>query len=140
MTVALIDDQALGAVLRGSTPRRLRRRTLATTGHWYVRLCRAVLAASTPPGALSGPFEELPPRYRDRAVQALVELPEDVELVSLRDLGPAIGRIGARHRLNILQAEALAAAEHLDAEVFLTTPSPLLETALATEGRRVHLL
>lgn len=46
MTFALIDDQALGAVLRRQTPRSLRRRQLATTGHWYVRLCQAALEAA----------------------------------------------------------------------------------------------
>jgi hypothetical protein len=44
VTVALIDDRLLGAVLRGSTPRGLRRADFATTGYWYVRLCQAVLA------------------------------------------------------------------------------------------------
>ena len=45
MTVALIDDQLLGQVLRGATPRSLAAAELYTTGYWYVRLCQAALGA-----------------------------------------------------------------------------------------------
>ena len=102
MTVALIDDQALGAVLRGDVPAPLAGLALATTGCWYARLCQVVLSATERPGALSRPFEELPEAHRRRAVDALVELPIQVELLSLRHLGPAIGRIRQRHSLNLL--------------------------------------
>ena len=135
MTVALIDDQALGAVLRGEAPAPLAGRALATTGCWYVRLCQAVLSATERPGVLSGPFEELPEAHRSRAFDALVELPVQIDLVSLRHLGPAIGRLRQRHSLNLLAGEAVAAANHLDADVFLSAPSPMLEKALAIEGR-----
>ncbi len=136
MTVALIDDQALGAVLHGETLSLLAGRALATTGCWYVRLCQAVLAATGRPGVLSGPFEQLPEARRRQAVEALIELPAEVELLSLRHLGPAIGRLRQRHSLNLLAGEALAAANHLGADVFLSAPSPNLEQALMAEGRR----
>ena len=135
MTVALIDDQALGAVLRGEAPALLGGRVLATTGGWYVRLCQAVLSATERPGVLSRRFEELPDKHRHQAVDALVELPVQIELVSLRHLGPAIGRLRQRHSLNLLTGEAVAAAKHLGADVFLSAPSPMLEQALAIEGR-----
>ena len=135
MTVALIDDQALGAILRGERPASLAGRDLATTGCWYVRLCQAVLAATERPGVLSQPFEELPEAHRRRAVDALVELPTHIELLSLRHLGPTIGRLRERHSLNLLAGEALAAANRLGADVFLSAPSPMLEQALADEGR-----
>ncbi|HVF76609.1 MAG TPA: hypothetical protein VM938_16350 [Acidimicrobiales bacterium] len=138
MTVALVDDQVLGAVLRGSTPRALRRRQLATTGYWYVRLCQAVLTAAERPGTLAAPFASLPAAQRRRAVAALVELPDEIELLSLRTLAPDIGMLRQRHALNVLGTEALAAAIALDATVYLSTPSPLLEQALAAEGRPVH--
>ena len=134
MTFALIDDQALGAVLRRQTPRALRRRQLATTGHWYVRLCQAALRSSGHAGVLSGPFHELPPDQRDRAVDLLLELPPEIELLSLRQLAPAIGRLRADHQLNMLSIEALAAAKALNAEVFLSVESPGLEAALTAEG------
>jgi hypothetical protein len=138
VTVALIDDQALGLVLRRKTPRALRRFELATTGYWYVRLCQAVFGALDRPGTLSLPFTELPDELRERALAAVLELPASIELVSLRDLAPDIGRLRTRHQLNILGIEALAAAARLDADVYLSAPSPRLEAALAVEGRRVR--
>ena len=134
MTVVLIDDQALGAVLRGEPPPVLTERSLATTGCWYVRLCQAVLSAVGRAGVLSGPFEHLPEARRRQAIDALIELPADVGLVSLRQLGPAIGRLRDRHSLNLLAGEAVAAANYLDADVFLSAPSPNLERALVAEG------
>jgi hypothetical protein len=135
VSIALIDDQALGAVLRGERPVPLAGRDLATIGCWYVRLCQAVLAASERPGVLSRPFEELPEAHRRRAVDALVELPAHIELISLRHLGFAIARLRERHSLNLLAGEAVAAANHLGADVFLSAPSPRLEEALVGEGR-----
>jgi hypothetical protein len=133
VTIALVDDQLLGAVLRGNTPRSLRSRELYTTGHWYVRLCQAVLSASERRGALSRPFAELPEPLRARAMDAVLELPAEVGLVSLRTLGPVIARLRPQHRLNILGIEVVAAARHLGAEVHLSAPSPLVEEAIATE-------
>jgi hypothetical protein len=140
VTVALIDDQLLGAVLRGSTPRSLRRFDLATTGYWYVRLCQAVLAADDRRGVLSAPFADLPEGLRPQAIAAALELPEAIDLLSLRQLAPDIGRLRQRHALNILGMEALAAALRLQAEVVLSTPSPRLEVALATEQRACRIL
>ncbi|MGH9152458.1 MAG: hypothetical protein ACRD03_08695 [Acidimicrobiales bacterium] len=135
MTVALIDDEVLGAVLRGERPAVLAGHDLATTGCWYVRLCQAVLSASERTGVLSRPFEGLPEAHRRRAFDALVELPSHIELLSLRHLGPAIGRLRERHSLNLLAGEAVAAANHLGADVVLSAPAPRLEEALAAEGR-----
>jgi len=139
VSVALVDDQLLGDVLRGHTPRGLRRFELATTGYWYVRLCQAVLVATGRPGVLASPFAELPESLRERSIAALLDLPEDIELVSLRDLAPDIGRLRSRHSLNILGMEVLAAAIRLDADVVLSTSSPRLEAALAAEGRSCRL-
>lgn len=140
MTIALVDDRILSSILRGTPPRSLRRFEPATTGYWYVRLCQAVLGASSRTGALSGPFADLPHRLRDRGLAVVTELPDDIALVSLRDLAPLIGRLRRRHALNILGMEALAAAVHLPAEVFLSAPSPHLQAALDEEGRRWHLV
>jgi hypothetical protein len=69
-------------------------------------------------------------------MQALIQLPHEVGLVSLRELGPLMGELRSRHDLNVLGMEVLAAAVLLDAEVFLTAPSPRLQQALALESRR----
>ena len=135
----LIDDQLLGTVLRGHRPRSLpRRATLFTTGYWYVRLCQAALNVADRTGVLSAPFAALPADQRERAVAAVLELPEEVGLVGMRTLGPLIARLRGRHRLNILGSEALAAAVYLEAEVALSARSPRLERALVAESRRVR--
>lgn len=135
----LIDDQLLGTVLRGSPPPR-QGADAFTTGYWYVRLCQAVLGSSAGSGALSAPLASLPAPIRDRAIQTLVQLPQDIGLISLRTLAPIIGRLRHRHDLNILGMEVLAAAVHLDADVFLSAPSPRLQEALNRESRRVEVV
>ena len=59
--------------------------------------------------------------------------------MSLRLLGPLIGQLRRRHQLNMLSIEALAAALYLEADVYLSAPSPRLEEALRAEGRSVQL-
>ena len=109
-----------------------------TTGYWYVRLCRSVLNSAGPAGVLSASFAALPPATRTRALRALLELPEEIGLESLRTLAPLIGH--QRHRLNALGIEVLAAAVHLQADVYLSAPSPRLEETLRAEHRHVELV
>ncbi len=137
MTVALIDDQFLGQVLRGRTPRSLASKELYTTGYWYVRLCQAVLGANERTGSLSRPFAELPPALREKALSVVLELPADIGLISSRKLAPTIAQLRQHHQLNILSIEVLAAATRLRAEVFLSAPSPMLEGALRHENLTV---
>jgi hypothetical protein len=134
MTAALIDDQLLGQVLRGRTPRSLASAEMYTTGHWYVRLCQAVMAAGQRTGVFSRPFAQLPPALRHRAMNAILDLPDEIGLISLRQLAPTIGQLRQHHKLNILGIEALATAMHLGAAVHLSAPSPLLEAALRHEN------
>jgi hypothetical protein len=132
--IVLVDDQLLSRVLRGERPRPvLSPDEVFTTGYWYVRLCQAALAVAERPGALSAPFAALPRDRREQALAAVMELPEEIGLLSLRELGPVIGRLRGRHELNILGMEALAAAVQLNATVALSARSPRLEAALAAE-------
>lgn len=135
----LVDDQYLSAVLRtGRPPEQLDLGdTFYTTGCWYVRLCQAVLGAGGRSGTLSAPFAQLPVEQAHQAMTALLELPGEIGLLSLRELGPVIGGLRRRHQLNALGMEALAAAVALDACVLLSVPSLRLEEALAAEGRNV---
>jgi hypothetical protein len=139
MSNALIDDQLLGKVLRGQTPKFLDSKSLHTTGYWYVRLCQAVLGAQDRLGTLSGPFAELPEALRRSAMSAVLELPSEIGLVSLRELGPVIAQLRGDHQLNILNIEVLAAATHLNADVFLSAPSPMLESALTQRKLKVKV-
>ena len=135
----LVDDQLLGELLRGGDPPRPEERVY-TTGYWYVRLCQAVFGASERTGALSRPFGGQSPAIRERAIRRLVELPDEIGLESLRTLAPLIGQLRLRHRLNAPGLEALAAAVHLEATVFLSAPSPRLEQALRAEGLHVEVI
>lgn len=140
MTTALIDDQILSQVLRKRTPRILASKTLYTTGYWYVRLCQAVMNAQDRTGVVSRPFADLPTPLRDRAIKTVLELPSEIGIVSLRELGPSIARLRHDHQLNVLTIEALAAAIFLDAHVYISTPSSLLETALAQHKIKAKIL
>lgn len=137
----VVDDQLLSVVLRGeSLPGHLDSSgPIFTTGYWYVRLCQAALGVADRPGALSAPCAALPPDRRERALAALLELPDEIGLISLRVLAPVIAQLRVRHRLNILSIEAVAAAVHLGATVALSVRSPRLEAALAAEGRAVEI-
>jgi len=138
----LVDDQVLSLLLRGEPPAALVNAgdAIFTTGYWYVRLCQAVLGAADRPGALSSPFIALPPESRDHALAAVLELPEEIGLLSLRELAPVIARLRARYQLNILGMEALAAAVQLDALVVLSARSPRLEDALLAEARTFEVV
>lgn len=130
--ITLVDDRTLSRLLRGVISID---GDIYTTGLWYVRLCQAVLSSTRPPaGKLSKPIADLPSPERDAAIRALVRLPEDIGLLSLRHLGPTIAELRNRHQLNLLAIEALAAAKVLGATVHLTTDSPRLEAALYEEG------
>lgn len=131
----LLDDQHLDRYLqRGARPKGAGRNAqLYTTGYWYVRLCQAVLGGGAR-GVLSATFRGLTPTHQERALAALVQLPDEIGLVSLRDLGPVIGELRQRHDLNVLSSEALAASMYLGAKVALSVRSPRLEAALASEG------
>lgn len=139
MKPALVDDRYLSDALRSTAVPRLEGRDLFTTGYWYVRLCQAVLGGRGTSGVLSGPFASLPDGIRSRATAAVMQLPDAIGLVSLRELAPLMGGLRRRHSLNVLGMEALAAAKYLDADVFLHTASPQLQTALAYEGLLVQL-
>ncbi len=81
----------------------------------------------------------LPPELRRRALAAVMALPEEIGLLSLRTLAPLIGELRRAYDMNLLGIEALAAARHLGASVFLSARSPRLEAALEREGVEVRL-
>lgn len=130
MTTVLVDDAILGQILRGAPHPLPPDATVFTTGCWYVRLCQAVLRGDEARGRLSRPFAEHPPALRRRALDAALDLPVSIGLLSLREIGPSMGRIQRDEALNLLGTEALAAAQHLGAAVHLSTPNPRLQGAL----------
>lgn len=139
MRPALLDDGHLSAVLRGTGVAELDGRDLYTTGYWYFRLCQAVLGGRGASGMLSGPLASLPADLRSRATAAVMQLPDAIGLVSLRELAPIMGQLRRDHSLNVLGVEALAAAKYLHADVFLDAASPKLQAALALEHVSVQV-
>ncbi len=116
----LLDDHLLrdwlagpDAALRGA----IRRDSLATTNLFYARLCKS--AARQQDGALLGGWD---PDERDALIGALVSLPDEFEVVAMRDLAWRMGQLVAQHHgLSTLSSEAVAAAEHLGARVLVSS-------------------
>ena len=135
----VIDDRLLRAVLARAEPtqlRRIRRRgEVYTTGHFYLRLCRAAASPATT-GVLSGPIGALSDEERVSFVRELIELPDTVGMVSLGDLGWRMGELVRSYRLNVLGLEVLAAAERLGATVCMAAGNegPLLREAVLGLG------
>ena len=133
----LVDDHILLSLLLGEEPRELRPRggLIATTGLWYHRLCRA-LADQAVVGSMSRRLGSVSPEVAAGVIAAVIELPESVELVSLRALGWPMGELvrdGAR--LNLLSLEALAAARLLGAEICCAQGN---ENELLMDAARAH--
>ena len=92
---------------------------IATTGLWYHRLCRA-LSDQAVVGSMSRRLGGVQMAVAADAVAAVIDLPDTIELLSLRTLGWPMARIGhSGARLNLLSLEAIAAAIHLRAEICL---------------------
>lgn len=121
MSTVLLDDHLLLRVLLEDEPATLRPAgaTLATTGLWYHRLGRA-LADQRVVGSMSRRLGAVDPAVAAGVLGAVIDLPDTIELVSLRTLGwpmAELARVGPR--LNLLSLEAIAAALHLPAVVCL---------------------
>jgi len=104
----------------------------ATTNHYLYRLCRSVVSA--PGAALTGAW----PAEQRRALGArLLELPASVEVVPMRTLAFRMAEIAGGHRLSTLGAEAVAAAEHLDAPLYVWSgdDGPRIRAAMAALDR-----
>ena len=112
-----------------------------TTGLWYYRACRAAIAGGA--GQLSGPFAELSTTDQAAALQAMLELPDDIGLPDPRMLVPEMAAVHQRHpRLNLLNLEAVSAARLLGATVALSEGSAagILPALLETESVPVRVV
>ena len=116
----LLDDHLLRDWLVGpdaALRRSVRRDDLATTNLWYARLCKS--AASQRGGALLGGWD---PNERDALVAALVALPDEFEVVPMRQLAARMGQLISEHSgLSTLGSEAVAAAEALNARLLVSS-------------------
>jgi hypothetical protein len=91
---------------------------VATTGLWLFRLCSS-LANPTVAGKLSAPVTTLPVDLQVRFLAQLVALPNDIEVLSMRELAWPMAELQHMHRdagrpMSAAMVEALAAAHQLD--------------------------
>lgn len=134
MSALLLDDHLLLRVLLDDEPASVRPRgaVIATTGLWYHRLCRAV-ADEAVIGSMSRRLGAVDDAVAADVLNAVIDLPDSIELISLRTVGwPMGGLVHAGARLNLLSLEALAAAHHLSADICLAAVddnAPLRTTA-----------
>ena len=121
MSIVLVDDHLLLRLLLGDEPSTLRpdSAAIATTGLWYHRLCRA-LADEKVIGSISRQLGAVDDTVASAVLGTVIDLPDTIELISLRTLGWPMGElVHAGARLNLLSLEALAAARQLSADVCL---------------------
>lgn len=139
MRPLLVDDHLLVRTLAGVAPTAVERArqggALWTTGLWYYRASRA-LQSPVITGSLSGELAGLPLVTRQQATSAVARLPDDVGLLSLREIVPMMGELSSIHRLNLLSLEALGAAVHLGADVLVAAHNdgPSLRAAVGSAG------
>jgi hypothetical protein len=80
----ILDDRVLIEKLLVGLDRRGPR--LHTTTYWYYRACRAAVLGA---GAhLSGPFRNLAQDQQERAIAAMLQLPEEIALPQARYVVP----------------------------------------------------
>jgi len=132
----LVDDHLLLRVLLGDEPTDLRvsGSRIYTTGLWYHRLCRAI-ARPDVVRAFTRLLGGVESSVASSAIRSVAMLPEPIGLTSMRDIAWEMANVLKQHpMLNLLSLEALAAAEHLEAELCLSERDlnpPLLSAATA---------
>ncbi|MGH9054257.1 MAG: hypothetical protein ACRDYY_00060 [Acidimicrobiales bacterium] len=140
----VVDDHLLLRILLDDEPHELRPRggRVFTTGLCYHRLCRSVADRSVV-GVFSRALGRADPPVAAAAIEAVTRLPDSIELLSLRELAWPMARlVDDGVRLNLMSLEALAAAEHLQAELCLAVAdeNPPLLAAAQTRTTAVRLL
>ncbi len=143
MVTVVIDDHLLRDVLTGNLSADLGgiATSLATTGLWLFRLSSA-WAAPGVLGKLTAPLAALPSDQQERFRARLVALPDEIELLPLRQLAWPMALLQQHHRsagrpLSAAMAEALAAAHALDAAIAVSSRDVGPNLKAASESDRV---
>jgi len=145
----VIDDHLLRDILTGERPfdlGGLAREGVATTGLWLFRLCSS-LADPTVAGKLSAPVAALPTEAQERFRAQLTTLPDEIEVLPLRELSWSMAVLQHRHRtrgrtMSAAMVEALAAAHRFSADIAVSVHDvgPNLQAAAASDGIAFHVL
>jgi hypothetical protein len=143
VTSVVIDDHILRDILTGERPPDLDGSApngVATTGLWFFRLCSS-LADPTVAGKLSAPVSALPAEEIAQFRSQLTALPDEIEVLSMRQLSWSMAELQQRHRdagraMSAAMVEALAAAHHLDAGIAVSKRDvgPSLRAAAEEDG------
>ncbi len=107
-----------------------------TTGSWFWRLARALARPGR--GALSRALAASSEEEQRRVYSALDQLPAEIGLLSMRRLVPVMAALPGQ--LNLLTAEAVAAAVVLGAKIAVSTASPILTAAADSVGVDVDVV
>jgi hypothetical protein len=138
---ALLDDHLLRDLLADDLPGELQvilaEHEPATTNYYLYRLCESVVSAAG--GALTGSWDA----SRRRALGSrLVELPADVEVVPMQALAYRMAELSDDYSVSTLGAEAIAAAERLDAPlcVWSGDDGPRIRDAMEALGQEYRTI
>jgi hypothetical protein len=132
---ALLDDHLLRDLLADDVghdlARVLDKHQPATTNLYLLRLCKSVVSARG--GALTG---SLPKELRQALGRQLVVLTPDIVVVPMQTIAHRMAEVAAAHRVSTLGAEAVVAAEHLGASLFVWEgdDGPGIRRAVAAVG------
>lgn len=135
MSHVVLDDHLLRDLLADRQPpgltRILRTRDPATTNLFYFRLCRSVAAGRG--RALTGSW---PSEHRRALGRALVTLPDEIRVISMRALTYDMATIATDHGLSGLGAEAIASCRVLDAPLYVdeSDDGPKIRAAAKSHG------
>jgi len=145
----VVDDHLLRDILTGErTPDLggLAPHGVATTGLWLFRLCSS-LADPEVAGKLSEPVAGLPADVQDRFRAHLTALPDEIEVLPMRELSWMMAELQQRHRsqgrgMSAAMVEALAAAHQLNAGIAVSTydVGPNLRASATADGVAFHAL
>ena len=143
MATVVIDDHLLRDVLTGNRHRDLEgiATSLATTGLWLFRLSSA-LASPSVVGKLTAPVAALSAGQQELFRARLVALPDEIEVLPLRQLAWPMALLQHRHRsdgrpLSVAMAEALAAAQTLGGAIAVSSRDVGPNLKAAAEHDRV---
>jgi hypothetical protein len=143
VATVVIDDHLLRDVLTGNRLRDLggTASSLATTGLWLFRLSSA-WAAPGLAGKLTAPVAALSAGQQELFRSLLVTLPDEIEVLPLRQLAWPMALLQHRHRsqgrpLSAAMAEALAAAQTLGGAIAVSSQDVGPNLKAAAEHDRV---
>lgn len=149
MTSVVIDDHLLRDILTGERTSDLGGLApdgIATTGLWLFRLCSS-LADPEAAGKLSAPVAGLPEEVQDRFRAQITALPDEIEVLPMRELSWSMALLQHRHRsqgrgLSAAMVEALAAAHRHGAGIAVSTSDvgPNLRNSAIADGIEFHAL